>query len=679
MTTGMHPLMAPAANLLKRMSFGKKFVLIGTTSSVPLLVLAGILFSERMTTIEHARQEHQALEYLAAIPPVIENIADARALSSALAAGDAGAESRLVQMHDVVAQGLKRLAETHSGDDPHGGQRVSPAVAQKWQRLQATPGAATDNQQAEADRYSTIIDELIATMARVAQQSGLLSDRQPANYSMADSLALRLPNLVENLSNLRLAGARFLAAANNDTRQRIKLDFMAAAVSEDFQHLQSNFKHLFAADHDLEGALRDAFDKTDSTLGDYLKTTRQAFTGTQQTGLETNDYLADSTTALNALYALFDHTAPLLTASLDKRIATAQREETVFAGLAVAILLMVAYLFGGFYLSTRHSLDQLGQAVGRFAAGDLTFQPKSDSRDELGEITTQMSLMIEKMNALVSQVISATGQVSSSAEQTAATMSQSNTGIQQQSSEIDQVATAIEEMSATVQEVARNAAAAADAADRANTASSNGNSVVSGVGASIQSLSKEVNQATTIIRELESESDNIGTVIDVIRGIAEQTNLLALNAAIEAARAGEQGRGFAVVADEVRTLASRTQQSTEEIHAMIDRLQQGARNAVNAMQAGQEKSEDSVSKSEEARTALQSIETAVGEINDMNVQIASAAEEQSAVAEEINRNVVAIRDISRQTTEGVQQTAGSSQNLLQVARQLQSLVNEFKV
>jgi len=679
MTTGIHPLMAPAANLLKRMSFGKKFVLIGTTFSVPLLVLAGILFSERMTTIEHARQEHQALEYLAAIPPVIENIADARALSSALAAGDAGAESRLVQMHDAVAQGLQRLAETHSSDDPHGGQRVSPAVAQTWQQLQVTTGAATDNQQAEADRYSAIIDELIATMARVAQQSGLLSDRQPANYSMADSLALRLPNLVENLSNLRLEGARFLAAANDDARQRIKLDFMAAAVSEDFQHLQSNFKDLFAADHDLEGALRDAFDKTDSTLGDYLKTTRQAFTGTQQTGLETNDYLADGTTALNALYALFDHTAPLLTASLDKRIATAQREETVFAGLAVAILLMVAYLFGGFYLSTRRSLDQLGQAVGRFAAGDLTFQPKSDSRDELGEITTQMSLMIEKMNALVSQVISATGQVSSSAEQTAATMSQSNTGIQQQSSEIDQVATAIEEMSATVQEVARNAAAAADAADRANTASSNGNSVVSGVGASIQSLSKEVNQATTIIRELESESDNIGTVIDVIRGIAEQTNLLALNAAIEAARAGEQGRGFAVVADEVRTLASRTQQSTEEIHAMIDRLQQGARNAVNAMQAGQEKSEDSVSKSEEARTALQSIETAVGEINDMNVQIASAAEEQSAVAEEINRNVVAIRDISRQTTEGVQQTAGSSQNLLQVARQLQSLVNEFKV
>jgi methyl-accepting chemotaxis protein len=430
---------------------------------------------------------------------------------------------------------------------------------------------------------------------------------------------------------------------------------------------------------DLRPQLDHAYEGVGTAVAGLLDTTATQLVGAKQPTLEASAYVADAAQAVSAVYRLFDLMAPVLDDALQARVARAHKEELELVGMTGVTLFLLAYFFAGFYLSTRQSLDGLTQAVHRFAEGDLTFQPHSDARDELGTVTTQMSLMIEKMNALVAQVISAATQIGSSADQTAATMNQSNSGIRQQNSEIDQVATAMEEMSATVQEVARNAAAAADAAERANTASSNGNRVVGEVGNSIQSLSREVDQATTIIRELESESENIGTVLDVIRDIAEQTNLLALNAAIEAARAGEQGRGFAVVADEVRTLASRTQQSTEEIHTMIDRLQHGARNAVSAMQSGQEKSEQSVGKSGEAHNALQSIESAVGEINDMNVQIASAAEQQSAVAEEISRNVIAIRDISTQTAAGLEQTVAASQALLQVARQLQSLVSEFKV
>ncbi len=215
----------------------------------------------------------------------------------------------------------------------------------------------------------------------------------------------------------------------------------------------------------------------------------------------------------------------------------------------------------------------------------------------------------------------------------------------EQKDEVDKVATAMTEMSATVHEVARNATEAAEAAQRADEETSKGKSVVSQAIEAIDLLANEVNDAAQVIHRLEQDSDEIGAVLDVIRGIAEQTNLLALNAAIEAARAGEQGRGFAVVADEVRTLAQRTQQSTQEIQNMIERLQSGAQDAVKAMEQGRSRAQVGVEQAAEAGTSLETIAQAVGTISDMNTQIATAAEEQSVVAEEINLNIVAISDM----------------------------------
>jgi methyl-accepting chemotaxis protein len=233
-------------------------------------------------------------------------------------------------------------------------------------------------------------------------------------------------------------------------------------------------------------------------------------------------------------------------------------------------------------------------------------------------------------------------------------------------------------MAATSQEVARNTAAAANAARQADSETQAGREVVNQAIDAIDHLAQEVVSAADVIHRLEAESGKIGTVLDVIRGIAEQTNLLALNAAIEAARAGEQGRGFAVVADEVRTLATRTQESTQEIQKMIERLQTGAKSAVQVMEQGRSKAQVSVQQAARAGTSLDTIATAVSAISDMNAQIASAAEEQGAVAEEINRNITNISQIANQTASGAEQTATASAELAKLAARLQTHVGRFK-
>jgi methyl-accepting chemotaxis protein len=244
---------------------------------------------------------------------------------------------------------------------------------------------------------------------------------------------------------------------------------------------------------------------------------------------------------------------------------------------------------------------------------------------------------------------------------------------------VDQVSTAATEMSSAVHEVARNAQNAADAARSAETQSRDGAQVVGATIHAIRQLAQEVESASATIQTLEQETANIGAVLAVIKGIAEQTNLLALNAAIEAARAGEQGRGFAVVADEVRALAARTQDSTKDIQQMIERLQTGVQNAVKAMHSGSEKARDSVERAAGVDGALSATGDSVARINDMAAQIATACEEQSAVTEEIARNISDIRDLSNEAAQTSEQSTQASARLSELSHGLEQLVGRFRV
>ncbi len=349
-------------------------------------------------------------------------------------------------------------------------------------------------------------------------------------------------------------------------------------------------------------------------------------------------------------------------------------------GYLVGVVAVIAPFILALNLGQRSSerTEVIINALNKMAEGDLTPRCKLEGLDEFARLATEFTKARRNFLQLVDAVAASSATIAAAAEDLSTVTSQSKAGMNRQSAETERVAEAIGAMSASVNEVAQKAQRAAEAATEADKESQQGFQVVRATSQAIEELAGEVMQTSEALVNLKADSLNIGTVLDVIRGIAEQTNLLALNAAIEAARAGEQGRGFAVVADEVRSLASRTQQSTREIQTMIERLQNGANIAVEVMQSGLSKAQGSVQQAQRAGRSLESITAMVDTIRSMNVQIAAAARQQQQNAQHISSSVDNIRTIGSEATQGALHIAQASQDLSRLASAQQGEVTRFK-
>ena len=505
----------------------------------------------------------------------------------------------------------------------------------------------------EMDQYSKVArDAMDLLKSRVMQSSASEQDR------------------FEQLETLTTVREKFLVA-----RYQVRA-YIAAQTTANEQAARQQLNEAIASLTALNTYFVASAPETLRTLDDALahyQHALQVYADTDKTITDMRKEMTDyGSGILNRSDALY-------TIQLERR-----DNESASANTIQLVSTLLVLLFGilAAVIITRQitrPLRETLEVVERIAGGDLSHNLRVTRRDDLGVLQQGIARMGTTLRELIGGIRDGVTQIASAAEELSAVTEQTSAGVNSQKIETDQVATAMHEMTATVQEVARNAEQASQAAAAADNEAREGDTVVNQAIDQIERLAVEVGRSTEAMAVLQQESDKIGSVMDVIKAVAEQTNLLALNAAIEAARAGEAGRGFAVVADEVRGLAQRTQKSTEEIQTLVAALQSGTQHVASVMNSSRSLTDSSVTLTRQAGTSLQGITRTVSNIQSMNQQIAAAAEQQSAVAEEISRSIINVRDVSEQTAAASDETAKSSIELARLGNQLQMMVSHFRI
>ncbi len=676
----MKSLLYPAIALMNRLSFGMKFSLISVLFLLPMLATNYYLVRDSWREFQGTRVELQSLDLLGsslALRRDLETLNNQVQINATLGqSGKAGdLEAKIGALEQSVLtrlQGLNPMATEPEQITVFEGKRDELIAAFKAQQ-QETSLLSKSALIGKLLNKSQMLSQIIAS------QSGLSRDPQSDLRQLSELITSVTPQVTQTLGEGRAMGAYSLGQGflNSSSSTRFdellqQLEKLQAEYGLKLQDALGSSKPAHAA---LDGLAKasNASLKQGSELFEEQVVMAETLEAPWQAFYDSVSQLMAKT------YQLDDATLSFLGQQLDQRLAQNRTHMVVLVSALTAVFLLIFYLYAGFYASTRTTLRRLGAMMDKVAAGDMTVTFVAQSRDELGDLGQVFNGTVAKIHDLIERVGHTVSQVELQAGQVETVSARSNQAVSGQRTQIEQVATAMNQMSATAQEVARSAAAAVSSAHSVNDETVSGRGLVQSQQSSIARLASEIDLSVGVINQLATDSQSISSVLEVIKSIAEQTNLLALNAAIEAARAGEQGRGFAVVADEVRTLARRTQHSTEEIEQMISRLHSGVGAAVKAMGTSHEMASGTVGQSEKVQQALENILGAVGMIVDQNQQIAAAVEQQTAVAHDIDQNIVEINRAGEHAAQGAHQTEAASRQLSLQVIELKQLIGAFRV
>ncbi|MGL6004439.1 methyl-accepting chemotaxis protein [Aeromonas sobria] len=660
----------PAIRLGNQLSFKYKFLLWSCLMLLPLAYSMANLLGRLQDDSEQANRELAGVVNLAPLPAIEQALLTHRNLVTRHAYEvDPVGDDQVKAAAQAVEQSLQAFADTRQNNPSF------EVLQQGWAALQSEAGKLEVEQ--SNLRHDKLLTGVRHLYKHITASSSLIQDPALGTYYMVILASERLPQLRDLLAQVRDRAATIadfgLFQAEGYSGLRFRLDLINATLQE----LEADLTLLYQIEPAYRAELGQQTDALMQLVRQGVETMENKMMKDQLVQLSTKEVQALGDNMDGAITALAGHVRQRLEADLHQRLVANQHHFWWVTAPLTASLLLYLYLMIGAYLSLRETVGRVRDIAARVNARDLSQHIEIVGQDELAAISRDYNVTLETLRTLMLRVRENGVTVVESATDIEARTCRSQEVIADQQGETHQVATAIKELAATSQDMAGNALQAARMTQEAQNVVGQGEDVVERTIKAIDHINREVLRTADTIGQLEQQCSQIGGVISVIRGIAEQTNLLALNAAIEAARAGEQGRGFAVVADEVRSLANRTQGATVEIQQMIEQLQSGARASVTAMSAASHEAQEGVGLAQEAKQAFGAITEKVDRMVDTNAIIASAIEQQGAVVIEIERNVVRISDGSDEALQVANAARDAARQIHQLTEQLRAMVQSF--
>lgn len=661
---------SPAASLMGRLRYPAKFGVVSVLFLIPLIVTAGLFWQELSKNIKLTEAELQGINLIQLTEPLVLNIGQHRGLTNAMLNGNSAVESKVLDRRGKVDNALADLSKGVANESSAVKQEVAE-LKRQWQQIKGSIGSKESA--ATFEDHNKFAAEVRQFNEILLREYSLELDPHQDTTFMIDMVATFMPQLIDETGQLRGKASGVAARGSFTPESYIYLNNLIGRLEKINPGLGAgqSMAGLKAMHGDI-GAAKSAVDG-------YLSYIRSQVTEPDSIAVSSDQVFDNGTAAIKKIVTLYRNMMPALYEKEQEYLAKQLFNRNLIAAVIIITVLLAFYLFMGFYRSTIETMEAVQEVADRLASGDLSARLDDQGKDEMSTIAKGMNKVADGFEQLVKEAKHATDLVSDNSKRLAHESAQTRDGVGRQKEETAHIADGVGDLASSASEIAQNTHMASSTAQNVDDMATEGLSVVQKTTQSFNAMAEEVKTTSEVISELDQDVQNIHAVSSVISEIADQTNLLALNAAIEAARAGEQGRGFAVVADEVRTLAQRTQESTGEIRKTLEKLQDCASRAVEMMDRTSNLVTENVSEMTRASDVLHDIDASLSEMNTMNSGIAAAAEEQSSLVNHLHESLAAISEVADSSEGAARNTSGLADEMSNSATHLEQTLSRFTV